>query len=588
MTVFNVISLIGGLALFLFGMNQMSGGLEKVAGGKMQKVLKKLTSNKFKGLLLGVGVTAVIQSSGALTVMLVGLVNSGIMELEQAAPVIMGSNIGTTVTAWILSLTGISSDSIGLQLLKPEYFSPIIGIIAVIMLGNKKQKRRDAGAIMMGFAVLMMGMTMMSKAMAPLADMPQFTQFITIMNNPFLGVLFGIIFTALLQSSSASVGVIQALSITGVISYGMVIPIIMGQNIGTCIAAVLGAIGTNKNAKRVAAFHVSFNVIATAVFLTLWLVLDSIFHFKIKDQPVNPAMIAILHSIFNIAATALLFPFTKQLVKLVRRIVKDGTKDAALLDDNLLTIPAFAVAKAYEVTSSMAKISRDAVKEAIGMFQVDAYTENSREEIKALESETDAMEDELSSYLVRISNQPQLAEKDVKATATMLHAVSDWERLADHAVNLAICAKDKADKDIHFYSAMHEELDVLYEAVLDIVDRSARAFADKDVELAQTVEPLEEVIDELIMEVKSRMVTRLQAGHTTVENGFVINDLLTNLERISDHCSNVAVAVIEGKQGAFDQHVYLEKVKNEPSSEFKKMYSGFLEEYSIPAEKDAD
>lgn len=588
MTIFNYIYLIGGLAFFLFGMDEMSKGLEKVAGGKLQKILRKLTSNRFKGLLLGAGVTAIIQSSGAVTVMLVGLVNSGIMQLQEAIPVIMGSNIGTTVTAWILSLTGISSDSIGIQLLQPKNFSPILALIGVIMMmSGGKQKKKDIGSIIMGFAVLMYGMTTMSESMEPLADSDYFTSFITTLsNNPILGVLFGIVFTALLQSSSASVGVIQALSLTGIITYGTVIPIIMGQNIGTCVVAIIAAIGTNKNAKRVAAVHVSFNVIATVVFLSLWLILDAIFNFPIKDQTVMPYNIAILHSIFNLAATALMLPFCKQLAKLAKLIVRDGTKGDTPLNDTLLTIPAFAVDKAFEVTSSMAKVSRDAIQESIGLLKdTSVFDEKAVENIQALEAETDTMEDELSNYLVKISKTNNLSEKDLKTTSTMMHTISDFERLADHATNLVDVAREKHDKELEFYPDTQKELDTLYQAVTDIVCRTTDAFTADDPDIARTIEPLEEVIDNLIMEVKSHMVTRLQSGNSTVETGFIMNDLLTNLERVSDHCSNVAVAVIEGKHGAFDQHEYLEMVKAEPSGNFIHEYENFTNEYSIDSQK---
>ena len=583
--VYQLIALVGGLAFFLYGMNVMSSGMEKLAGGKMEKALRKLTSNKFKGLLLGAGVTAVIQSSGAMTVMMVGLVNSGIMTLTQVVPVLMGSNVGTTVTAWVLSLTGISSDNLALAMVKPENFAPVLAIVAVIlMMAGKKQKQKDIGGIILGFAILMSGMTTMSAAMQPLGDLPVFRDMIAALKNPFLGVIFGILFTALLQSSSASVGVIQALSLTGIISYQIVIPIIMGQNIGSCVAAVIASIGTSKNAKRVAAVHVIFNTICTIIFMVLWLCLKA-FVAPVKAlaaESVNPFQIAVLHSIFNIAGTLLLLPFVNQLCKLASLLVRDRKgrhSSTVLLDENILTIPAFAVNKSYEVTKQLADVAKDAI--FAGLDILDNYSGKADEHIRKLEDTTDKYEDELESFIMKISKE-DLTDKDVKKIYKMLHAIPDFERLGDHAENLATISLQKQNKDIMFSHGTEKELLVLYDAVRDIMTRTIKAFQENDTDLAKTVEPLEEVIDGMITSIKSRQVKRLQNGNAPIEIGAILTDLLTNLDRISDHCSNIAVAIIEGETEEFDHHVYLNNLKEDGGDEdFGKMYGAFKEEYSI-------
>lgn len=586
----NWIALLGGLAFFLYGMNVMSSSMEKLAGGKMEKTLRKLTSNKFKGVALGAGITAVIQSSGAMTVMLVGLVNSGIMTLEAAVPTLLGSNIGTTITAWILSLAGISSDNPFVAMLKPENFAPVIAIICVVILmASKKQKRRDVATILLGFAILMSGMTTMSDAMKPIGEVPAFRTMLIGLKNPILAVLFGLVFTALLQSSSAVSGILQAMSLTGLLTYGTTIPVIMGLNIGSCVAAIIASIGTSKNAKRVAAVHVSFNTICTILFLSIWLILKHAVPAigAFSNDLVTPVTIAIIHTTFNVAGTILMLPFTNQLCKLASFIVRDRKhgkhRGTVLLDENLLTIPSFAVNKSYEVTKGMADVAKDACEKAIAIVadnNTADFSEKAVEAVLKLEDRTDHLQDELQTFIVKISKE-DLTDKDIKKVYKMLHTIPDFERLADHAENLTEIARDKSNKDIQFSHGTIRELEVLYEAVEDILDRTDKAFDENDVKLAKSIEPLEEVIDGMITEIKSRQVKRLQAGNATVEIGFILTDLLTNLERIGDHCSNIAVAIIEGESEEFDHHEYLSNLKKTDDGNFMEQYGDFRHEYSI-------
>lgn len=586
----NWISLLGGLAFFLYGMSVMSSSMEKLAGGKMEKTLRKLTSSKLRGVALGAGITAVIQSSGAMTVMLVGLVNSGIMTLEAAVPTLLGSNIGTTITAWILSLAGISSDNPFVAMLKPENFAPVIAIICVVILMiAKKQKKRDVATILLGFAILMSGMTTMSTAMAPIGEVPAFRSMLIGLKNPILGVLFGLVFTALLQSSSAVSGILQAMSLTGLLTYGTTIPVIMGLNIGSCVAAVIASIGTSKNARRVAAVHVSFNTICTILFLSIWLILKHAIPAigAFSNDLVTPVTIAIIHTIFNVAGTLVMLPFVNQLCKLASFLVRDRKhgkhRGTVLLDENLLTIPAFAVNKSYEVTKSMADIAKDACEKAIAIVadnNTADFSEKSVEGVLKLEDQTDRLQDELQTFIVKISRE-DLSDKEIKKVYKMLHTIPDFERLADHAENLTEIARDRSNKDIQFSHGTIRELEVLYEAIEDILDRTDKAFDTNDIELATTIEPLEEVIDGMINEIKSRQVKRLQAGNATVEIGFILTDLLTNLERIGDHCSNIAVALIEGESEEFDKHEYLTNLKKKDENNFMEQYGDFRHEYSI-------
>lgn len=585
MDIMSVLALLGGLAMFLYGMSVMSNGLEKMAGSKMEQILRSLTSNKFKGVLLGTVVTAIIQSSSAVGVMLVGLVNSGIMQMTQATSVTMGSNIGTTITAWILSLAGIESDNIWVSLLKPSVFSSIIAFIGIVLIMmSKKEKKKDIGTICIGFAVLMYGMTVMSDAVDPLAESAGFQQILTAFSNPVLGIMVGLVFTAIIQSSSASVGILQALALTGTVSYGIAIPIVMGQNIGTCISGLLASIGTNKDAKRVSTVHILIKVIGATVGIILWSIANLIFKFDFINDAVSPAGIAIIHTIYNIFSTVWLFPFTRYIEKLACIIIKDSKKEedekreTLLLDDHLLTIPSFAVAKSIDASCVMADTSNKAVNLALSLF--DNFNQETYNEVDDMEGELDEYEDKLGSYLVKVSQQ-NLTEDEANQASKVLHTINDFERIGDHAKNLLAVAQEMHDKKISFSHEAKEELDKLTQALVDILSRTTKAYRENDIELAATVEPLEQVIDILINDIKGRHILRLRSGNCTIELGFILSDLLTNYERISDHCSNIAVAIIEAHIGKFETHEYLNSVKNHPTKEFSKNYEEYMERYSI-------
>ncbi len=581
MDIFSIIAMIGGLALFLFGMNELSEGLEKMAGGKMESILKKVTSKRLMGLLLGCIVTAVIQSSSAVTVMLVGLVNSGIMQLSQAIGVTMGSNIGTTITAWVLSLTGIDSSNIFINLLKPVNFSPLIAFVGVVMIMvGKKQKHKDIGKICIGFAVLMYGMTMMSDAVEGLSDVPEFVNILTFFTNPIMGVLVGMVFTAIIQSSSASVGVLQALSMTGAITYGAAIPIIMGQNIGTCISALIASVGTSKNARRVSVVHVLFNTLGTVVCLTAWLIADGIIDFAFTDTTVEPFEIAVIHSIFNIVTTILLFPFARLLEKLARLIIRDAKEEETviLLDDRLMTVPSFAVAKAESVTGEMASLAKKSVKSAVSLL--DRYDEKTARLVEEMEDKIDRYEDELGTYLVKLSKK-EVNENDLKKISKILHTINDFERIGDHASNILDTAKEMHEKKLAFSQDAKDELENLNDAISEILSITVKSFKSDDIELAEIVEPLEEVIDEIIDHVKSHHIERLTRGECTIELGFILSDMLTNYERISDHCSNIAVAVIEAQREMFDAHEYLSNVKKNGEGRYYEYFEKYKKQYSV-------
>ena len=565
MDIFSVFTLCGGLAFFLYGMTTMSKSLEKMAGGKLERLLKRMTSNPFKSLLLGAGITIAIQSSSAMTVMLVGLVNSGVMELGQTIGVIMGSNIGTTLTAWILSLTGIESESVFVNLLKPENFSPVIALIGIILImGSKKQKRRDIGRIMVGFAILMYGMELMKNAVSPLADMPEFSSLLTAFNNPLLGVLVGAVFTGVIQSSAASVGILQALALTGSITYGMAIPIIMGQNIGTCVTALLSAIGVNRNAKRVAVIHISFNVIGTVVGLILFYGGNLLFHFPFMNAAVGAVGIAFCHTVFNVFTTLLLLPFSRQLEKLARRAISDETRSEqfAFLDPLLLRTPGVAISECVSMTNQMGAVAHENLLDAVR--QLSDYQEARETLITENEDKLDIYEDRLGDYLVKIS-QHGVSMSDIRTVSRLLHAIGDFERIGDHALNLQESARELHEKDLHFSDAAKEELEVLLTALNDIMALAFDSFAANDPMAAREVEPLEETIDQLIEEIKVRHVHRLQTGECTIQLGFVLNDLLTNFERVSDHCSNIAVCVIESQADDLDPHAYISRLKTDQS-----------------------
>lgn len=583
MDIFSVITLLGGLAFFLYGMNVMSSGLEKLAGGKLEIVLKKMTSNKFKSLLLGMGITIAIQSSSALTVMLVGLVNSGIMELSQTIGVLMGSNVGTTLTAWILSLSGIEGDNIFLKMLKPESFSPIIALIGVIMIMMAKHNRtKDIGKIMVGFSVLMTGMTLMSGAVSPLADSPQFSHILTAFRNPIMGVIVGAVFTGVIQSSAASVGILQALSLTGQVTYGMAIPIIMGQNIGTCVTALLSSIGVNRSAKRVACVHICFNCIGTLIILPIFYGLYWLLDFAFVSSAIDPAGIALVHTIFNIVTTAMLLPFTKWLEKLAYMFVRDSKKEKeakekhAMLDERLLATPAVAIEVCHGVTIEMGELSKKTMELAIGMlFQYDKATE---EQIEENENRIDKYEDKLNAYLVRISKH-SISSKDNRTVSKMLHCIGNFERIGDHAVNIMESAHELHEKGLHFSGDAAKELHTLCDALLETLDLAFQAFEKDDLAIAHQVEPLEEVIDTLNLELKNRHIKRLQNEECTVELGYIYQDLLTNIERISDHCSNIAGVLIEIDEQQ-NIHKYLYKLKENDVS-FQESYHEYLNHYYL-------
>ena len=561
MDIFSVFTLCGGLAFFLYGMTTMSKSLEKMAGGKLERLLKRMTSNPFKSLLLGAGITIAIQSSSAMTVMLVGLVNSGVMELGQTIGVIMGSNIGTTLTAWILSLTGIESESVFVNLLKPENFSPVIALAGIILImGSKKQKRRDIGRIMVGFAILMYGMELMKNAVSPLADMPEFSSLLTAFNNPLLGVLVGAVFTGVIQSSAASVGILQALALTGSITYGMAIPIIMGQNIGTCVTALLSAIGVNRNAKRVAVIHISFNVIGTAVCLVLFYGGNAIFHFTFMNQAVGAVGIAFCHTVFNVLTTLMLLPFSRQLEKLARRMIRteDKAEQFAFLDPLLLRTPSVAISECTAMTNRMGELAHRNILLAIQQFS--DYSEEREAEIIQNEDKLDIYEDRLGNYLVQIS-QHGVSMDDIHTVSRLLHAIGDFERVGDHALNLQESSQELHEKELRFSDDAKAELDVLISALEEIMDEAFGSFASGDLARARSVEPLEETIDQLIEEIRMRHIHRLQTGDCTIQLGFILSDLLTNLERVSDHCSNIAISVIEESDSDMDPHAYLQDLK---------------------------
>lgn len=545
MDIFSIMTLLGGLAFFLYGMNIMSVGLEKMTGGKLESALKRLTSNKFKSLLLGAGITIAIQSSSAMTVMLVGFVNSGIMEFGCTIGIIMGSNIGTTLTAWILSLTGIQGDSFFLRLLKPESFCPLIAFIGILLLCvAKKGKKKSIGNIMLGFSILMFGMTLMSDAVSPLADMPQFSQILVAFKNPIIGVLVGTLFTGIIQSSAASVGILQALSLTGNISYGMAIPIIMGQNIGTCVTALLSSIGVNRNAKRVAIVHIYFNIIGTVVCLSVFLLTNAIFHMPFVEYKVSPVAIAGIHTIFNVVTTMMLFPFTKQLEVLAKKTIPNKGEELthSFIDERLLATPSVAIAECSENTTKMAKLVNSMVQISIGLLEKFDYS--IYEQVKECENEIDRYEENLGSYLVKVSSK-DISGSDSKEISKELHVIGDFERIGDHALNIANVGQEIAQKNIIFSEKASLEIQMMIDAINEIMDITFRAFFNKDVELAKQVGPLKEVIDGLKAELKDRHVERLKNGECTIEQGFILSDLLTELERTAHHCFNIAGCMIQ-------------------------------------------
>ena len=581
MDIFSVIMLLGGLAFFLYGMTVMSSGLEKLAGGKLEGLLKQMTSSKLRALALGAGITIAIQSSSAMTVMLVGLVNSGIMELGQTIGLIMGSNIGTTLTAWILSLAGIESDLFFMKMLKPENFSLLFAFIGILMvMVAKNKKRKDMGSVFVGFAVLMYGMKLMSGAVEPLAEIPEFASILTAFENPFLGVLVGAVFTGIIQSSTASVAILQTVAMTGGLTFGMGIPIIMGQNIGTCVTALLSSIGANKSGKRVAVIHMSFNLIGTAVGLAAILICKYVFQLAFLDSTMGMVGVAAAHSVFNIVATGMLLPFFKQLEKIAYTVVKGETaeKDKELIDENLFNTPSIAIAECANLTSNMAYMAYDNVTKAVGL--VHEYTQKGVEAVVEAEEQLDSYEDKLGSYLVQLSGR-DLTEVDSRKASELLRDIGDFERIGDHAVNIMESAQEMRDKGAVFSPEGHREVSILGSALDEVLTMTVNAFATKDVELAQKVEPLEQVVDDLVFEIRKNHISRLQSGICTIELGFILSDLLTNMERISDHCSNIAGTIVEGDRAGFALHDYTNRMMLSSGAEFEAAYKGYKEKYSL-------
>ena len=591
MDIFGVLSLIGGLAIFLYGMDLLGEGLTGASGGKLEKILEKLTSNPLKAVLLGAGVTAVIQSSSATTVMVVGFVNSGIMKLSQAVGVIMGANIGTTITSWILSLTGIESSNIFISLLKPTSFSPVLAAVGIVFLMFlKKESLKNPGKIMIGFALLMYGMDAMSSSVAPLAEVPQFASILTAFSNPVLGMLAGMLFTAIIQSSSASVGILQALCSTGILSYATALPIIMGQNIGTCVTALLSSIGATKNGKRAAIIHLYFNVIGTVTFMIVFYALNAVIHFSFLNLTAQEFGIAVIHTAFNIITTAYLLPLRKVLEKLAYATIKldDDEKrimdsrsgnEFALLDDRFLEAPSLAVEHCKQVINKMADISRESL--FISMSLIGGYDEEQALRVGELETRADKYEDALGTYIMKISTK-NLKKEDSEMLNVMLHCIGDFERISDYACNLCDSARELQQKNMQFSPKAETELDILSSAVREAVDISFDAFKSNNKNEADKVEPLEELIDTLAVELKARHIRRLREGKCTIELGFAHSDILNNLERVADHCSNIAVDVIQSDQLEFDAHEYLDRIKNKDNQQFARDYKTYKEKYRLP------
>ena len=580
MDIFNVLTLIGGLCLFLFGMNVMGESLEKRAGSGLKTLLGRLTTGKMAGFLTGLGVTAVIQSSSATTVMVVGFVNSGLMTLKQAINVIMGANVGTTVTAWLLSLTGIQGDNLVVCLLKPSSFTPILALIGILLyMGGKSGKKKDTGMILLGFATLMFGMETMSSAVSGLSEVPQFRNILIMFSNPVLGVLAGAVLTGIIQSSSASVGILQALASTGQVTYGSAIPIIMGQNIGTCVTALLSSVGTNKNARRAAVVHLTFNIIGTVIWLTVFCILDAVFKFAFVALPADQMGIAIVHSVFNVLCTALLLPAIGLLEKFSRIVIPDGKTEEhkTELDQRLMATPSIAIERCRIVTGEMATNAVDALKSAVE--QVEQFDPERAARIRTQEEETDRYEDDLGTYLVKLSTHA-MSDQDSTESAKLLHVIGDFERISDHAVNILESAEEIREKKITFPGEAERELRLLMGAVDECLDLTLTAFLKDDMDSARRVEPLEQVIDVLHNQLRSRQVLRLQQGVCTIEDGFVWTDLLTSLERVSDHCSNIAGCVLEMAHASLGLHEFLSDVRRE-DPEYGVHYDEYARKYAL-------
>lgn len=592
MDFFNVLSLIGGLALFLFGMNAMGDGLSKMAGGKLESILEKLTSRRIYAVLLGAAVTAVIQSSSATTVMVVGFVNSGIMQLSQAVGIIMGANIGTTVTSWLLSLTGIEGSTFFLQMLKPSSFSPILAAIGIIltMASKGESRKKDVGNILLGFAILMFGMETMSGSVSGLSENTGFTGLLTAFSdNPVLGMIVGAVLTAIIQSSSASVGILQALCSTGAVGYGVAIPIIMGQNIGTCVTSLISSIGANRNAKRASMIHLYFNLIGTTIFMVVFYSINHFVQFAFLATPANAAGIAVIHSLFNIGATILLFPVADKLVRLAQITIPDkkeeethlensDQKKAVTIDERFLESPAFAMEICRQKTREMAEKTKMAL--LLSMEVLRNYDKKKAKKVIGLENEVDDYEDVLGSYLVKLSSK-NLSKKDSQSLSAMLHGISDFERISDHAINIVESAREVADRKLEFSKKAAGELEILCEAVGEIVSDTTEVFCTEDVQGASHIEPLEEVIDSLTKKMKQHHIKRLQNGKCTIEMGLILEDVLTNLERVSDHCSNIAVDMMTIDDDGYDTHEYFNDMSEKELETFREEYNQLKNKYQL-------
>ena len=589
MDIFGILNLVGGLALFLYGMSAMGDGLVQLSGGRLEKILEQLTKKKIMAVLLGLMVTAIIQSSSATTVMVVGFVNSGIMNLSQAVGIIMGANIGTTVTSWLLSLTGIQGSNLFLKLLKPSSFSPVLAAIGVIltMTAREDDRKKNIGTILVGFAILMFGMETMSSAVSPLAKDEKFTGILTAFSNPVLGTLAGAALTAIIQSSSASVGILQALCVTGAVSFGTAIPIIMGQNIGTCVTALLSGVGASKNARRASLIHLYFNLIGTLLFLVVFYTLNSFLHFPFLAQTAGAADIAVVHSLFNVGCTIILFPFSNVLVKLATLTIPDGkdtqtdTRPAALqaLDERFLDRPGFAMNLCKEAVDHMADLARNSFQLAMGLLV--NFSEKDLQTVIAMEQEADSYEDTLGTYLVKLSGR-DLSKADSRTLSILLHCINDFERISDHAINVAESAQELRNKGLSLSPDSQSELAVYSRAVGDILDLTVSVFAADDTQRAKSVEPLEEVIDSLSLEMRQRHIERLRRGACSLEAGLILEDILTGYERVSDHCSNVAVCLIEVHADEYDTHEYLNLTTKGSDPWFRQEYAKKRQEYLLP------
>ena len=589
MDIFGVLNMVGGLALFLYGMSLMGDGLSNASGGRMEKFLEKLTSNKLKAVLLGAGVTAVIQSSSATTVRVVGFVNSGVMKLSQAVGIIMGANIGTTMTSWILSLSGIESSNILMKFLKPTSFSPVLAIIGVaFLMFSKKEKKKDIGMILVGFAILMFGMDTMSAAVKPLANVPEFTNILLMFSNPILGMIAGLVLTAVIQSSSASVGILQALCITGAVNYGTALPIIMGQNIGTCVTALLSGIGASKNARRASLVHLYFNLVGTIVFMVVFYAANAVVGFPFLADSANAAGIAVIHTVFNVCATVVLLPFSALLEKLACLTIKDDVeeveetpadKDFKLLDVRFLDTPGLAVEECRVVARNMAELSKQAFN--LSMELVAEYDEEKAAQVKFLENEIDRYEDKLGSYLVKLA-QKQMAEKDNHTVSIILQCLNEFERISDHAVTIMISAKEMHDKELEFSKKAIEELEVFTAAVRETIGMAVEVFKKEDSKQAVKVEPLKAVISKLKGELKQRHIKRLQKGKCTIELGFIHSDIITSYKRVADHCSNIAACVTEVLADEYETHGFIDDLRHVNNEQYKKDYKEARNKYMLP------